>query len=923
MLVKLMESTMRRYATWLAVAVAAVVLLPGCSRQFWRKQAERDTYGAIGEKLNDPRWELPRVNLTPDQRSRFFDPYDPDKEPLPPDDPAAHTFMHQVNGRKGYKNWHKLGTAFAIENPQWLEPYGIEMNGVDPVDAHNQVKLVKVALPEIVDLTYIHNREYQTNLETLYLNALALTQQRYNLGVRFLGLGPGLSGGEPGAGVTVPLSKRGQTGASSQFFGVSQLLPAGGQIAVEVANTVTWAFGQPGSTPAPSIGYNITQPLLFNAGRKIALEPLTQAERQVLYDARTLARFRQTLFVQVSTSYLSLLQQRQTILNQINNIRQLEEQYEKQKALDSYIPGYVTEKLEEFLPLFEMIPDDMKSRFKYDGLWLKWLGPMTDEDEQRLLSLSNDEVYLSAVQQLIAWKNQDTTSLTSYQLLNQLNQAQGLLGNLNQSLGDQQDTLKILIGLPPNVQLEIDENALAPFELISWDLIDLERRMREIQKRLGEQLFPDLGENQADLPPDFATLQEYLQGLAELRDELRETGMNVVESDFKPVEELLEMTQDDWTATQPGKRFFRSEEERNRLQKNFGKDKATFELIQRDFQFGSDQLDMLAQLAQFETPDDMLNRLDGDGSGAIELSELPAIWNDLPRTGTKRAADNYTADELLSEIRNGSRILLDDYMKRLAQQLEVLQAGLRVEAIALNRFKLDESIEFPEIDRVVAIGLESRHDLMNSRAQVMDLRRRVEIAANALESTLDISFQGRTGLDGNNTQPINSATAQFTTPLDQIDERNVYNTSLITYQRQRRAYMLAEDTIKRDIRQNWRQLKVREYRLEIDRTTVRNAALGYDSASLQATAAAQGNALNLLQALQNVVNAQNSLVVDWISYETNRLNIFQNMGIMQLDPRGVWDDPYYLQFNELQDNGEFVPPAMTPGAVPSNSQPQN
>ena len=142
MLMKLMESTMRRDATWLAVAVTAVVLLPGCSRQFWRKQAERDTYNAIGEKLNDPRWELPRVNLTPDQRSRFYDPYDPDKEPLPPDDPSAHASMHQVNGRKGYKNWHKLGTAFAIENPQWLEPYGISMNGVDPVDAHNQVKLV-------------------------------------------------------------------------------------------------------------------------------------------------------------------------------------------------------------------------------------------------------------------------------------------------------------------------------------------------------------------------------------------------------------------------------------------------------------------------------------------------------------------------------------------------------------------------------------------------------------------------------------------------------------------------------------------------------------------------------------------------------------------------------------------------------------
>ena len=78
----------------------------------------------------------------------------------------------------------------------------------------------------------------------------------------------------------------------------------------------------------------------------------------------------------------------------------------------------------------------------------------------------------------------------------------------------------------------------------------------------------------------------------------------------------------------------------------------------------------------------------------------------------------------------------------------------------------------------------------------------------------------------------------------------------------------------------------------------------------------------MLNALSTLLNAQNALVGDWITYETNRLNIFVNMGIMQLDPRGVWDDPFYLQMNNLQDN-EIVPPAMTPGVVLPNSQPQN
>ena len=65
--------------TWLIAGAMAISSLSGCSRQFWRKQADTDSYNAIAEKLNNPHWQLPRINLTPDQRSRFYDPYDPDK----------------------------------------------------------------------------------------------------------------------------------------------------------------------------------------------------------------------------------------------------------------------------------------------------------------------------------------------------------------------------------------------------------------------------------------------------------------------------------------------------------------------------------------------------------------------------------------------------------------------------------------------------------------------------------------------------------------------------------------------------------------------------------------------------------------------------------------------------------------------------
>jgi outer membrane protein TolC len=135
--------------------------------------------------------------------------------------------------------------------------------------------------------------------------------------------------------------------------------------------------------------------------------------------------------------------------------------------------------------------------------------------------------------------------------------------------------------------------------------------------------------------------------------------------------------------------------------------------------------------------------------------------------------------------------------------------------------------------------------------------------------------------------------------------------------------MEAEDRIKQSIRASWRQIQVQEYRLEIDRTTVRNAALQYDSASLQAAGGQQTNALSLVNALDSVLQAQNSLVADWVTYETNRLNIFRDMGIMEIDPRGVWTDPFYLQMDNLTVGGNVSSPASPPDVVLPVPEPQN
>ena len=137
----------------------------------------------------------------------------------------------------------------------------------------------------------------------------------------------------------------------------------------------------------------------------MTLEQLTQAERSVLYSARSLARFRQVIFANVAAQYLALVGRKQAILNLENNIRLVEEQIEAQAIRDSRPTGIASEPLEK-LPDGFQIPDELQGRLLYEEGWLKWRGPLTEEDETLLLSLSTDSSYLAAAEQLIVWKKQ-------------------------------------------------------------------------------------------------------------------------------------------------------------------------------------------------------------------------------------------------------------------------------------------------------------------------------------------------------------------------------------------------------------------------------------------------------------------------------------------------------------------------------------
>src|SRR5262245_64197806 len=152
----------------LLVILILAVMLAGCSRAYYRRQADKETYHAIEERDHDPRWDLPHISIDPSPQSRLYDPYDPDHPPLPPDDPAAHRYMRWVNGIRGYRRWHKDGDAPYIEDPEWRNALPLSEDG-----------FLELTPQRVVELGVLNSREYQTQLEDLYLTSLALTLNRF------------------------------------------------------------------------------------------------------------------------------------------------------------------------------------------------------------------------------------------------------------------------------------------------------------------------------------------------------------------------------------------------------------------------------------------------------------------------------------------------------------------------------------------------------------------------------------------------------------------------------------------------------------------------------------------------------------------------------------------------------------------------
>jgi hypothetical protein len=844
-LVATLSAAMPFHVTLLSAAL--ILGAAGCSRTFYRFQADADAYCLIDPKAEVAGAATSAYRINVDSRSRMFDPNDPDVEPMPPDDPVAHRYMEVVDRKKGSKLWNKMPRTAFVENPDWQAYLPRDERGDVTLDMRGAVETALLQSPD-----------YQENLESLYLSALDVSFERFRFDTQFFG---GSSvfltadgkdrGGVPGDSSTLlNVSPAAPTGP----WRARRLTATGGEFVVGAANSLVWQFSGPNNYSSNTLlDFTLLQPLLRSGGRTVVLERLTIAERSLLGNVRQMEHYRRGFYLnvvtgrdagqgpsrrggffggsglegfagvggggfgnignaglfggfggafgpgqgvgggftggagaQVAGGYIGLLQNQQQIRNQRSNVGALRDSYEQLQA--TYDAGRI-------------------DRFQVD--------------------LARQALY-NAQSQLL-------TSEATYQT----------------SL----DNFKMEMGLPPELPVSIKDEYLERFNLLDPELEAVEEQVAATLQQLRglRESMQDAAAGAVPAPPNAeAELDRLIEACAALQQTVG-PRIEAVRGDLAALDAAL-----------PARRA------------------GLERLVDRPELQAADMDPRLFDPAELDA------RVEQRKRNFVDLTtQLDALWSRLDEMEQR---DQVDAEALLPALIE----TLADLSGRLLE-LSLVQAGARLEAISFDPVDLDDQ-------EALLIASAYRRDWQNARASLVDTWRLIFFNANALRSDLDIVFSGDVGNLGDNPFRIRDTTGrlragvQFDAPLTRLSERNVYRQSLIEYQQARRNYYQFRDRVSLGLRQTLRQVRLDEINFELRRAAVLVAISQVDLTQLrlyqpppvgvEATASPTA-ARDLVQSLADLLNVQNDFLSVWVNYEVQRMTLEQDLGVMELDSNGL------------------------------------
>jgi len=923
--------------SYVSVLASSTMLPSGCNRAHYRTRADQEVTNVINEKIADAcAPAIPSIQM--DRASRMFDPFNPDRPPMPEDDNTASQYMKVLNGKKGYPLWDVNGKTNTAENPIWWQYLPLDERGVLVLDADAAVRTA-----------VLHNTGYQSEIETLYLSALDVSSERFFLGNQlFAGYSAAYTadgslrrggGGESRSNLNASTSSRGPRGLALQ-----RQFNNGADLIVGFANSLTWQLAGPDTQSATTIlDFSLIQPLLRGGGRDIVMERLTLAERTLLYNVRAFERYRTGFYTTVTVGRAAEpgptrrgglfggagLQGFTGLGGGFGTVGTVQN-----NAAGGFGGGGAVPTIGGFLGLVQT-QLQISNAEENVARQQENVARFEDTLREQLLIIPATQDAIPSQQLQVAQARQSLIS------------SQAQLLQLRFTYEQSMDTFKGTLGLPPYVCIEIKDPILDQFNLISKELKQRRDQVSELRDAIGDSNSKLLELSPIQVDKETGSKSRTLKWGDASASAVREiqskiTGIEwirrvVLERDFPQLRQDVEKLKGVSGAREAELARLREiyQQERSTVCNllptesldiallDSGEIKALPEVLTQD-------IDRLEK--RFQERETKIKKLDADLQQLLAQRDA----NDSPKLfETMRDQALLPSQSILAEF-------AEDVLA-----LQVLQARARIESVVLPPVDL-----MPE--EAVEIARTNRLDWMNTRAGLVDSWRAIEVVADNLESSLDVVFSG--DMQNANDNPLSlrgktgrlRAGLQWDSPLTRLQERNQYRQVLIEYQQAKRAYYRFEDNVWQTLRSQLRNIRFNQYNFELQRYAVRIAAqqitINEDLRQIRESlslASGPTAARDSVSALQDLLNAQNTFLGVWVFYESQRRNLDQDLGTIRVDENNIWVDPgsitsqaygfgggannlpeSQMLWNDGSQPQEFAPPVMLDTtAIPNQANP--
>ena len=854
----------------------SLVFLTGCSRGRYRNKADKEAYGLIEESSNQRPWAPEGdFSIQPDPRSRVFDSGDPDDPALPEPGPDLYAYKlpdlgferldlgqpstenpsgslrsdvsERASGAEANPAQSRIGglaiqpipksywgdlpagcVSRMLEFDSVIEEYR-KRHGVAP-SAGLRDQADRLSLQWIIQVALIESREYQSEKEQLYRAALSLSRERFDYRPRLA---------QNGLGTDAALTQTRSGGTTQESLGVgttiqaNKMLSTGGALMARLANDVVVSFNGPEGF-ATELGsdflFSLNQSLLQ---RDVRLNPLIQAERDLVYAARSYARFRKQFFEGLAAQYYSLLQTYRSIEIESQNYFSLIRTFEQARA--EVRSGVKNAPNQVAVDQFEQSMLSGRS-----SLISTWNGLERNLDDLKLSLGIPTETPL----------NIDLSELKQLTLLDEIEVAGERVRRWRSRVEDRSVVPNPNRNEILNANIFLIQRLLEWFELrggVSSQSTDVEgfeiqllRFQVESAEIAVENAKKDLIAGEATATRNPIIMQ--FHGTSALVQSMLNQEQYLVQLAIK-----LDLDEDVISSNQRGAERVREEMV------------VLFEELDRVLEDPRRE-NLEALLLQVTTIKERMDAV---------LTSLSSL------VGVSQVADS--EDALLEKTLSETKTLLD----QSAQVLRDAETGL----LPIN-IKMDDAM---------ATALVQRMDLMNERGRLADDWRLIKITADDLKSVLNLDLSQSVGTRNNKAFEFSGDESRtrlglsFDLPVNRIEQRNNYRNALIRFQAQRRSLMEFEDRIKFDIRNRLRNMAETRLQYPISVTRAALAAEQVTSIRLQLALGVPGvRGTDLLDALQDLREALIDVANFRIRYIVADAQFAVDLESMELDEFGFW-----------------------------------